>query len=1082
MKKIYVILASLVTTIAIVGANANADIVDMAGEGVSSYGNSGWTPGAPTCDYKNLTTGYINPPNVDCLGWSWVYFKYIGGAENENKGMFFSPYHGHYNKSGKLVEYGVHTPGLDTLGAWINGECAKEGSGFWHKGRNYESEYDTETGPGSSAYVTNKHNLIHRDTYTESYLYNMWGGSDKSNLEKTGTPTYSNGAEIDPISFDGRPIKIDNLRTLNQTLTLNGVPMYEAQYYGRDEDVTAEYENATGHALNSGNWGFCSTGGSNPVTQTYVGEVKLSISGDLRDEEDFEISENDNKVHYSNTNKISVVGKGKVVAQDEDSDQQETSFTVSASPVGTSGSFNSNNAWESLPSKEFTLIPGIEYTICASNEYAQNYDSSQTPNFYNRTTISACTKVVYELPCSDFGTTITSDNHTNYGRISITAVGENKNITKWAGDPSASSGSFVSSETIWTTAGAGTTISYWGCMGGQVDNDYAGSGTTTYNVTGGLDRNALFGTTHNYVDKNSLANESIISNELGLSWEDNSAKKAASSTKDYQFRPNGSISSKATAAVGNKYTSKLSWNRKNDIDPTSATIEVKVPYNYVLNPTNSSTFNNLTIGEEYTLDATVNVEPRANKQLDMLEANKYKTSIKPNTIKRAWLFILDPDVNVEQIKNSITGDGVSEIPGSTDASGGGSYIYQGGASDSPIDRIKSKLSVSDDDIKISADFSSSESEKESYKVGEDEKIGSKICSLVSVWPADSHNSLQVTTENEFVTAIDDNNQSNALTSEAGENPYWRFRINCATVGKYPTMSVEGGSLVASGKVETSTTSYNHRIFGSWAEYDLVASEAKKAGSGASLAYATPQSTPNSAGDYTADGIKDTGELRVPQTLGNTASPDYGIGSDAENALQLSKKFAENIKGYCYDESGNASGNCSVLPDGATSIDNSYSGLVLYKANSNSSFTIPSNIYNNSENAVIVIYGKNIKISNAATQIDAMIIAEDGLDTCDEGDKDSKTGNQALLEKCNNDLIIKGAVYSRGKLSDTENHLLLDRSKGGGSFEGETLSPNSLSQRAEIFSFDPRIVKVSQDIHESLDVTEIQYIKEIAPRY
>ncbi len=1071
MKKIYVILASLVTTLVTVSVNANADIIDMSGEGVSSYGNSGWTPGAPTCDYDKLTTGYINPPNVDCLGWSWVYFKYIGGAENENKGMFFSPYYGYYDRYGKLVEYGVHTPGLSTLGAWIAGECAKEGSGFWHKGRNYEAEYSSVTGPGSSAYVANKHNLIHRDTYTESYLYNMWGGSNKSSLEKTGTPTYSNGVEIDPITFDGKPLKLDSLRTLNQTLTLNGVPMYEAQYYGRDEDVTAEYQNATGHALGSNNWGFCSTGGSSPVTQTYVGEVKLSISGDLRDEEDFEISENDNKVHYSNTNKIYVVGKGKVTAQDEDSDQQETSFTVSASPVGASDSFKSNNAWESLPSKDLTLIPGIEYTICASNEYAQNYDSSQTPNFYNRTTISACTRVVYELPCSDFGTTITSDNHTNYGRMSITAKGRNKNVTKWAGDPSTSSGSFVSSETIWTTADAGTTISYWGCMGGQVDNDYAGSGTTTYTVTGGLNRDKLFGTTHNYVDVNSGANESIISNELGLSWEDNFAKKWASSTIDYQFRPNGSISSEATAAVGNKYTSKLSWNRKNGTDPTSATIEVKVPYNYVLNPTNSSTLNNLTIGEEYTLDATVAVEARANKQLDISDEKYYSTSIKPGTIEKAWLFILDPDVDVEQIKNSITGDGVSEIPGSTDDTSSGSYIYQGGASDSPIDRIKSKLSVSDDDIKISADISSSESKKETYKVGEGEKIGSKICSLVAAWPADSHNSLQVTTENKFVTAIDDNNQSNALTTEAGDNPYWRFQVGCATVGKKPTASIEGASLTVGDTAKANYTKYEGRVFGTWAEYDLVANKVDYVYSGASRAYDSAQTTVNANVSYEDYGKTDG--MSSPQTLGNMTD-EKGIRNDTEiaNYVNMSRQFANSIYSTFYDEYGNK--KTKIDSDGSTVDVSAHFNILNSKASND--YSITSDIINDDPNVINVIYANNIYISKNVERVDAVLIANGILDTCEKDvNRNTSTGNQELLQECNeNALVVNGAVYVHGELK-------LDRVYGGGEIDGDSLDPSTLAQRAEIFNYDPRIVKFAYDVIKDRNLVDTQYVKELPTR-
>lgn len=707
----------------------------------------------------------------------------------------------------------------------------------------------------------------------------------------------------------------------------------------------------------------------------------------------------------------------------------------------------------------FMLFPGQSKAFSASvthpSKIVKSRDTvSRTSDATNETSNASITLTAAPIKCwNDERYKIGNGNFTNYYRLGLKKNDSAFDYTKVYPYVYEKDKKGVS---IWAKPDDKIQFNYDLCSGGALKDDIDGVANDTIKAKNYYTVNA----NSNFSDKAWIWNASDARvTSLGIAGSNFGDTPAARINNSYAYSTNSPKNESYKIENGSELIGSVI---SNTLGETSAT--VKIPYNYILEPEiGDETASSLMVGNTYSFYANVASKGRENVQTRALPESK-ATNIKEGTNSFAAIFAISDGTTLSDLQ--------SKLAEFSNRIGKTNEYYYNNSSESPLTKLGGLI---DHSVALSEKGNIIDHKVElKYTVKDNERVGTKICSIVAVYPADSHNSI--------ASKIDTDDQDVALSHSFGENPYWRFRINCATVGKYPTMSVEGGSLVASGEVETSTTSYNHRIFGSWAEYDLVASAAKKAGSGASLAYATPQSTPNSNGDYTTDGINDTGELRVPQTLGNTASPDYGIGSDAENALQLSKKFAENIKGYCYDEIGNASGNCSVLPEGTTSIDNSYSGLVLYKANSNSSFTIPSNIYNNSENAVIVIYGKNIKISNAATQIDAMIIAEDGLDTCDEGDKDAKTGNQALLEKCDNDLIINGAVYSKGKISDTENHLLLDRSKGGGSFDGEMLSPNSLSQRAEIFSFDPRIVKVSQDIHESLDVTEIQYIKEIAPRY
>lgn len=489
--------------------------------------------------------------------------------------------------------------------------------------------------------------------------------------------------------------------------------------------------------------------------------------------------------------------------------------------------------------------------------------------------------------------------------------------------------------------------------------------------------------------------------------------------------------------------------------------EVKIPYNYYINPSYDLTSTGyLGIGSKLKLTASTSVGPRMNLQPQI--NSSYMTTVKANTRVYAWIFTLPETMTADTLESAV---GTSTIDGD--------YYYQGGEGDLPINKMPAEANpVSYEELAIN------ESKELSYEVGSNEKIGTKVCSMVAVWPADSHNLLNVDSSGNGQYDIPaDSAQENALRKDAGTNPYWRYSLDCRTVGKYPTVSIEGASLVASGEASTSKISYGNGIFGSWAEYDLVASKANNMGSGASLAYAIsePQTDINQAGNYSIGGLRD-GATMTPQTLGGLAL-DYGSSDEAAKAMQLSKKFAENIKSYCYDSTGSSSGNCEVA-ENITSVDDAKNGFILYRPTNSDTIEIAQNISNDSKGAIVVIYGKKVTISNNVTRIDAVIIAEEGLDTCSEDSHHKNSGNEELLTKCSNPLTINGAVYTKGDAD-----LMLDRVYGGGSTEdGETLNPDTLMQRAEIFNYDPRITKVSQDIIDEMDVTDVQYIKELAPRY
>ena len=84
------------------------------------------------------------------------------------------------------------------------------------------------------------------------------------------------------------------------------------------------------------------------------------------------------------------------------------------------------------------------------------------------------------------------------------------------------------------------------------------------------------------------------------------------------------------------------------------------------------------------------------------------------------------------------------------------------------------------------------------------------------------------------------------------------------------------------------------------------------------------------------------------------------------------------------------------------------------------------------------------------------------------------GNYHLLVNCNETLVVNGAVAA--------NIIELDRAAGGGSDEKMTeLNAASLTQRAEIFNYDQRIVFWATNASSSDKTTTANHVKELTPR-
>jgi hypothetical protein len=149
--------------------------------------------------------------------------------------------------------------------------------------------------------------------------------------------------------------------------------------------------------------------------------------------------------------------------------------------------------------------------------------------------------------------------------------------------------------------------------------------------------------------------------------------------------------------------------------------------------------------------------------------------------------------------------------------------------------------------------------------------------------------------------------------------------------------------------------------------------------------------------------------------------------------------------------------------------------------------------------------RDINIAKDVERVDAFLVADNSaaiigeghivdpatIDTCAGSgeyngttyvlDRDNGTnlGNAHLLANCSTQLHINGAVATR--------EIKLDRVYGGGSLGyneatgDSTLDPSSLPDRAEIFSYDPRLNYWSYELTKKERNYEASYLKELTPR-
>lgn len=236
---------------------------------------------------------------------------------------------------------------------------------------------------------------------------------------------------------------------------------------------------------------------------------------------------------------------------------------------------------------------------------------------------------------------------------------------------------------------------------------------------------------------------------------------------------------------------------------------------------------------------------------------------------------------------------------------------------------------------------------------------------------------------------------------------------CITVTKKPKMQIQGSGVYSAGGIKTGVTTISNggQKFGSWVEYEAAAGKSKSI-----------------TGLSSASGLMNT--VQTPQnlnklTLNNKKAP-YG---DWGTWTGKSKGMIENFRNRYENAATNLPSNSSISispannakmtsykvngnkPIGATTFSSGQSAVVFVQG----TLTITGNINMNTSGSKsighipqLILIADNIKVAKGVDKIDAWLLAENSVRTCDV--TDSKKVND---DNCGgNKLQINGPVLAK----------------------------------------------------------------------
>lgn len=372
-------------------------------------------------------------------------------------------------------------------------------------------------------------------------------------------------------------------------------------------------------------------------------------------------------------------------------------------------------------------------------------------------------------------------------------------------------------------------------------------------------------------------------------------------------------------------------------------------------------------------------------------------------------------------------------------------------------------------------------------------VGSKYCIALAAYPSKAN--LKV-----------GNNQLEP------EKPFtWNVsNASCRTIAKKPNFQVWNGSVFTRGNIKTSQSNKiegttlgkygsessvsgkSPRSFGSWSESAIIANgDVQGFSSAAGLGF----------GGYAFDlpgGNRSSNILNLSHlTISNTTPNHLGhsnIGltskktiSKLKNRYRSPSKYDKKLLEYHdLDATGNHHISGRALAANTKPVVYKSSQTVYIDANlcysddgnCNSDKLADHSLNTNNIAALpqILIFAKNVKIKENVTRIDAWIISENNIDTCDVNDIDSN--------RCNQTLTINGPVFAKT--------LSLNRSAGawslpeygnsGAGVLGRNYAATGSVAPAEVFNLRADTLLWASRQARLKPQTNTVYLRELAPRY
>ncbi len=277
--------------------------------------------------------------------------------------------------------------------------------------------------------------------------------------------------------------------------------------------------------------------------------------------------------------------------------------------------------------------------------------------------------------------------------------------------------------------------------------------------------------------------------------------------------------------------------------------DVFVPYNFETSIAASVSSEDIVYqGTSISTNFSWQILPRANKYTTKNASEKYATSTPADSKVVLIEFLISPTTKKESVN----------IAGNAKSTKDPCSYYSGTTGCHTIDdSVKGNLNM--------AGLGGTTGSRNLVSIIPDDKeyIGYKYCVAAGIYPSDSHD-FKDTLKTQYSKGNTANSNPDGSAMDGGS--YWNIsNASCRTVAKKPTFQVWNGSIYTEGKINTSITqkragigygstggdtsgegevdedtsgySATQTIFGSWADYAVIAGNTVKGfGSGASLGY------------------------------------------------------------------------------------------------------------------------------------------------------------------------------------------------------------------------------------------------------